>query len=154
MHVMPCPNYGAQMQYNHDNSTPSYQYYKYTKPQTLDSDTLTTSLTISLNNIPTLVANLHNLLTHAFAQNTRIEESGFFTKTVSAIHVEVKTNVYRLAVDGGRANGSRTKVVRGVKLKDEQLPLGRWVEELARDLSAIAEENQHSQDALKRFLTR
>ena len=154
MHVVPCPNCGAQMQYNHDGSTPGCQYCGYAKPRTLDSGTLAASLAVSLNDVPALVANLRNLLTHAFAQNTRIEESGFFTKTVSAIHVEVKTNVYRLAVDGGRANGSRTKVVRGVKLKDEQLPLGRWVEELARDLSAIAEENQHSQDALKRFLTR
>lgn len=154
MHVVQCPNCGAQMQYNNDGSTPGCHYCGYAKPKTLDSGTLAASLAVSLHDVPTLVQHLRQLLTHAFAQNTRIEETGFFTKTISAIHVEVKTNVYRLAIDGGRAHGSRTKVVRGVKLKDEQLALGRWVEELSRDLSAIADENQHSADALKRFLRR
>ncbi len=154
MHVVPCPNCGAQMQYNPDGSTPGCQYCGYAKPKTLDSGTLAASLAVSIHDVPALVMSLKNLLTHAFAEHTRIEESGFFTKTISAINVEVKTNVYRLAIDGGRARGTRTKVVRGVKLKDEQLPLGRFVEELARDLSAIAEENQHSSDALKRFLHR
>lgn len=142
------------MQYNQDGSTPGCPYCGYAKPKTLDSGTLASSLTVNIHDVPALVQSLRGLLTHAFAQHTRIEESGFFTKTISAINVEVKTNVYRLAVDGGRANGTRTKVVRGVKLRDEQLPLGRWVEELSRDLSAIAEENQHSSDALKRFLHR
>jgi len=154
MHVVPCPNCGAQMQYNQDGSTPGCQYCGYAKPKTLDSGTLAASLAVSLNDVPALVQSLKNLLMHAFAQHTRIEETGFFSKTISAINVEVKTNVYRLAIDGGRAHATRTKIVRGVKLKDEQLPLGRFVEELARDLSAIAEENQHSQDALKNFLRR
>jgi hypothetical protein len=142
------------MQYANDGSTPGCQYCGYAKPKTLDSGTLAASLAVSLHDVPALVANLRQLLTHAFPQNTRIEESGFFTKTVSAILVEVKTNTYRLGIDGGRAHATRTKIVRGVKLKDETLPLGRFVEELARDLSAMAEENQYSADALKRFLGR
>ena len=154
MHVVPCPNCGAQMQYANDGSTPGCQYCGYAKPKTLDSGTLAASLAVSLHDVPALVQNLRQMLSHAFPQNTRVEESGFFTKTVSAIHVEVKTSVYKLAVDGARAQGHRMKVVRGVKLKDEQLPLGRWVEELARDLSAMAEENQHSADALAKFLRR
>src|SRR5262249_45055026 len=143
MHVVQCPNCGAQMQYHHDGSTPGCQYCGYAKPRTLDSGTLAASLAVSLNDVPALVTSLRALLSHAFPQHTQIEESGFFSKSVSAISVSVKTNVYRLAVDGARAQGTRMKMVRGVKLKDEQLPLGRWVEELSRDLSAIAEENQH-----------
>lgn len=154
MYVVQCPNCGAQMQYNADGSTPGCTFCGYARPRTLDSGTLAVSLATSLHDIPVFVKHLTTVLSHAFPQHMRLEESGFFSKSVSAIVIEVKSNTYRLAIDGKKASGTRVKVVRGVKLKDEQLPLGKWVEALSRDLSRLAEENAQSAEALKRFLTR
>ena len=83
---------------------------------------------------------------------TQIERKGFFTKTVAVVRVEVKKELYTLVVDGTRAYTSRMHVVRGVKLKDEQLALGLWVQDLARSLARLAEENAQSAEMVQRFL--
>ena len=51
------------------------------------------------------------------------------------------------------AETARAKAVRGIVLKNEQLPLSDWITGLARDLSAEAATSEQARIALERLLT-
>jgi hypothetical protein len=46
----------------------------------------------------------------------------------------------------------RAKVVRGIVLKTEQIPLEQWIEELAGELAQVAASSAQARSALERFL--
>jgi len=46
----------------------------------------------------------------------------------------------------------RAKVVRGIVLKTDQLPMEQWIEELAEGLAKQAEQSFQARSALERFL--
>jgi hypothetical protein len=46
----------------------------------------------------------------------------------------------------------RAKVVRGIVLKTDQLPLDQWIEELAEALAEVAASSAQARSALERFL--
>jgi hypothetical protein len=46
----------------------------------------------------------------------------------------------------------RAKVVRGIVLKTDQVPLDQWIEELAGALAEVAASSAQARSALERFL--
>lgn len=87
---------------------------------------------------------------------TRVtRQSGLFSREhpVKDISVTLGDYQYRISRDRqGSIVTERVKVVRGIVLKTEQIPMDQWINELA---AALAEEAAHStqaQMALERFL--
>lgn len=72
---------------------------------------------------------------------------------VKEITVSLAENHYLINWERqGPPVAQRAKVVRGIVLKTEQLPVDEWIEELARALAAFAAQNAKAYAALKRFL--
>jgi hypothetical protein len=73
-------------------------------------------------------------------------------RRISRIEVSLGDERYLLAVEGGTIETRRAKVVRGVVLKTEPLPLDAWIDGLARGLAAEAQTSEQSRLALEQLL--
>jgi hypothetical protein len=84
-----------------------------------------------------------------------MRQGGLFSRDhpVKEINVTLGDYQYRISRERqGPLNTDRVKVVRGIVLKTEQVPMNQWIEDLA---AALAEEAAHSTEAhiaLERFL--
>lgn len=93
-------------------------------------------------------------LNGALPDSTTVERGGRLKgRRVERIQVDLGESRYRLEVTkAGRPLGSRARVVRGIVLKNEELPLDEWIDALSRDLTAAAETSERSRLALERLL--
>ena len=88
-------------------------------------------------------------------QTKVVRQSGIFSREhpVKEISVALGDYQYRISRERqGPLATERVKVVRGIVLKTEQVPMNQWIEDLA---TALAEEAAHSTEAhmaLERFL--
>ena len=104
------------------------------------------------------VAELCAMLETGFADQTEVKKSGLFTKHVSEIRVTLGPHVYRLVLHGSgdklKATAHRSRNVRGIKLKEDTLPLHEFLEQLSDDLARVATANQRAKAALAKFVGR
>jgi len=86
-----------------------------------------------------------------------VERKGsMFSKEKHVHRVNVELGEHRYMIEHGERGGlraSRAKVVRGISLKTDELPVDAWIEELSRDLAAHAARNSQARLALERLLT-
>ena len=83
-------------------------------------------------------------LAGTFPENTTVEREGFRGRgRVRSVAVEL--GEHRYAID-------RAGSVRGIVLKNEELPLDDWIGELSRDLAESAEQSERGRVALERLL--
>jgi hypothetical protein len=82
------------------------------------------------------------------------KRDGLFSKTSHVVSVAVRmdANLYSLMLDAGQIAASRVKVVRGVALKSEALPVPEWLKALHRDIQALAEHAGSARDVIHEFL--
>lgn len=73
-------------------------------------------------------------------------------KRVARIEVELGDSRYVAVAEGGGFETRCAKVVRGVVLKSEVLPLQAWLESLGRELAVEAEASEQSRRALQQLL--
>jgi hypothetical protein len=74
-------------------------------------------------------------------------------KVVREIEVDAGENRYRLAIDDhGGLDARRSAAVRGIVLKNDQLPVEEWIDSLARDLAEQARASEQGRQALERLL--
>lgn len=73
-------------------------------------------------------------------------------KRVDRIVVELGEYRYELQSADSRVKPSRSKSVRGIVLKTEQVPLDEWIDELSRQLTDEAERSEQARLALERLL--
>lgn len=88
-------------------------------------------------------------------QTTVARQSGFFAKEhpVREITVTLGDYQYRIAREKqGPIITQRAKVVRGIVLKTDQIPLEQWINELAASLAEEASNSASAHAALERFL--
>ncbi|GAC1628247.1 MAG: hypothetical protein NVS4B7_17420 [Ktedonobacteraceae bacterium] len=81
--------------------------------------------------------------------------SGLFSREhpVKEITVTMGDYQYRIGRERqGPITTQRAKVVRGIVLKTEQIPMEQWIEELAEALAQIAASSAQARSALERFL--
>jgi hypothetical protein len=89
----------------------------------------------------------------AFPDRARIERKGLLgPKRVRRVAVNLGDDEYELEHDEGRVACRRRSVVRGIALKNEELPLDRWIDELSRGLVAEAGSTERGRQALERLL--
>jgi hypothetical protein len=74
-------------------------------------------------------------------------------KVVRLIEVDAGDNRYALAVDDrGNLAARRSAAVRGIVLKNDELPVEAWIDSLARDLADQAQASEQGRQALERLL--
>jgi hypothetical protein len=74
------------------------------------------------------------------------------TKTVRRIALEMGDDRFELTRERGAVVARRTRVVRGITLKSDQLSLDGWVEELTRALVQQGSNSSQDRQALERLL--
>jgi hypothetical protein len=103
----------------------------------------------------TLLALLASMLEAALPGEAEIGRSGglFSKKTVQRVTITLGDNRYMLEDPGkGNLRATRTRVVRGIALKTEELPVQDWITELGAFLDERARTSQAARDALSRLV--
>jgi len=129
-------------------------------PDELDSplqvEMLAASLRADTTDLKAFLEALAAKLEGALPDRTRvIRHSSLFSREhpVKEIMVGLGDNQYRVARERqGPLMTSRAKVVRGIVLKTEEIPVEQWIEELAEGLALEAARSAQSRAALERFL--
>jgi len=96
-------------------------------------------------------------LEQALPGRTRVERRGAGLlgrgeRRVRQMSVELGSNRYQLAVEGGHIEGFRERQVGGIAIKREPLPPQDWIRALTEDLRAEAERSSQARDALEKLL--
>ena len=102
-----------------------------------------------------LLDNLANMLESAFPNETTILRRGglFAKKSISAIKVRFGEYSYNLEdVGRGSLRASQTKIVRGIALRTEELPVEDWLELLGEELEAHTRNHAKAREALSKFV--
>ena len=92
-------------------------------------------------------------LAASFPESTSVERDGFRGRgRVRSVAVELGEHRYAIERASAGAKASRARSVRGIVLKNEELPLDEWIEQLSRDLAESAEQTERGRLALERLL--
>jgi hypothetical protein len=104
----------------------------------------------------TLAETLAAKLTAALPEQTTVRRGSTRllsrAKQFERVDVLLGEETFSLELVGPRAQTTRTKMVRGVVIKREELPLDRWLDALAQALSAEARQSETARVALERLL--
>jgi hypothetical protein len=86
--------------------------------------------------------------------SVRRKASGLLSrhKRVTDVDVRLGDEAFSLSVAGVSAKASRAKVVQGIVIKREELPLERWLTSLDQALAAEAQRSESARLALERLL--
>jgi len=82
-------------------------------------------------------------------------QSGLFSREHPVKEITVTLGEYQYRISRERQGpllALRAKVVRGIVLKTEQLPVEQWIDELAGALAQTAAQSAQARAALERFL--
>ena len=97
---------------------------------------------------------LASKLAAAFPESTSVERDGFRGRgRVRSVAVELGDDRYAVERASKGARATRAKSVRGIVLKNEELPLDEWIDELSRGLAEAAELSERGRIALERLLS-
>ena len=121
----------------------------------LGFDLLASSLRAEIGDLRVFTEVLAAKLEEALPEQTRIERrGGLFSKKKPVRHITVDLDESRFELDAedGRVKPRRCKVVRGVVLKTEPVPLDEWIDDLSRELASMAQSNERARLALQRLL--
>src|SRR5205085_591215 len=88
-------------------------------------------------------------------QTVVTRQSGLFSREHPVKEIAVTLGEYQYRISRERQGALvalRAKVVRGIVLKTEQLPMEQWIEDLAGALAETAAQSAQARAALERFL--
>ena len=112
---------------------------------------LAASLRADARDLDAFIEALAGKLAAAFPDATRVVRGGFRGGgRVRKIEVDLGEHQYRLESRGPKT--LRSRVVRGIVLRNDDLGLDEWIDSLARDLAETAERSERGRIALERLL--
>lgn len=121
-----------------------------------DLDLAAASLRADRRDLDGYLAGLATRLENALPERTRVERRrrGLFDshKLVRRIDVGLGDSSFALTHEGGRVECRREVVVRGVRIKGEELDLDAWIAALTRELADEARTSSGAREALGRLL--
>lgn len=124
--------------------------------QALQVDVLACSLRMDKNESGDLLEHLATKLSQALPDECEVTRGGWFlsaTKPVTELSIKLDDAGYSIQREKrGSITARKMKIVRGVVLKTEELPVEKWIEELAQVLSIMAEKNSRTKEALQKFV--
>jgi hypothetical protein len=117
-------------------------------------DLLAASLRADTTDLRLFVEALATKLELSFPERTHVERGGrmFGSKQVRKISVELGDGRYDLEHSDGVVTARRCTVVRGISLKNDELGLEEWIDDLSAELVAEAERSERGRAALERML--
>lgn len=125
-------------------------------PQSLQVDLLAASLRADTSDLQAFMEVLAVKLEGALPQQTEvIRQNKFFSREhpVKEIVILLNDQHYRISREArGTLQTLRAKVVRGIVLKTDTLPMDSWIQELAEGLARQASQSEQARQALERFL--
>jgi hypothetical protein len=120
----------------------------------LEVDVLAAALRMDSQESGDLLEFLAKKLLLSLPQNTTVTRSGIFGGG-SVKEITVRFDDYHYQVTRER-HGSLTakvmKLVRGVVLKTTEIPIDQWTENVAQQLSQLANRSAQTRDALNKFV--
>ncbi|HEX7733256.1 MAG TPA: hypothetical protein VF458_00280 [Ktedonobacteraceae bacterium] len=126
------------------------------EPMSLQVDLLAASLRADTSDLKAFLEALAVKLEGALPDQTAVvRQNKLFSREhpVREILVTLGEYQYRISREQqGPLITLRAKVVRGIVLKTDQLPMDRWIEELAVGLASQAGQSDQARQALERFL--
>jgi hypothetical protein len=120
-----------------------------------DFDRLAAALRADSRDLSTFLEVVADKFEEALPGRTRVQrEGGLLRRNRQVRQVSLELGELRFELDRSRGEvvGRRTRVVRGIALKTEQMNLEEWLLELARALSAEAQASAQARSALQRLL--
>lgn len=122
-----------------------------------DFELLASSLRADSGDLNTFLEVLASKFEGALPGRARIDYQGGGmlrrkAKAVRRIQVQLGDDHFELVREAGAVVAKRTKVVRGIALKSEELSLDGWVSELTRALLKQSESSAADRQALERLL--
>lgn len=102
-----------------------------------------------------LLDNLATMLESAFPGETLVIRKGglFSKKNIAAIKVRFGEYSYNLEDPGrGPLKASQTKIVRGIALKTEEIPVEDWLVVLGEELETHTRNHARAREALSKFV--
>ncbi|MDP9728308.1 hypothetical protein ACOJUR_06500 [Alicyclobacillus tolerans] len=103
-----------------------------------------------------LLEGLAERLCSALPQQTEvIREHGLFVRHPRVTQIRVLFEMYHFQLTMTKTHGllaERAKVVRGIRLKTEEMSFGEWLDALSVELSRMAAEHEDVQQKLYQFL--
>ena len=123
----------------------------------LQFEVLASSLRADLRDTSAFLGALAEKLGGALPEACVVErKGGLFAKEKPVHRVSVELGDQRYTIErtnrGGLSAG-RTKVVRGIALKTEELPVEAWIDDLSQALAAYARHSAQARMSLERLLT-
>lgn len=121
----------------------------------LQVDLLAASLRADSTDLKSFLEVLATKLAGALPMQTSVaRQNKLFSREhpIREINVTLGEYQYRVVHEQQSLNTLRSKVVRGIVLKTEQLSMDQWINELATDLAQEATQSERARIALERFL--
>jgi hypothetical protein len=117
-------------------------------------DLLAASLRADTTDMRAFVEALAVKLEQSFPERTHVERGGrmFGPKQVRKVSVELGDGRYDLEHAEGAVTTRRCTIVRGIALKNEELGLEEWIDDLSAQLVAEADRSERGRAALERML--
>ncbi len=124
--------------------------------QALQVDVLACSLQMDKSESGDLLEFLAAKLSSALPEETEITRGGWFlsaSKPVTELSIKLGDQGFQIVREKrGAITARQMKIVRGVVLKTEEVPVDQWVQNLAAALANLAEKNSRTRAALQKFV--
>jgi len=124
--------------------------------EALQVDVLACSLQMDKSESGDLLEFLAAKLASALPEEVEITRGGWLLsakKPVTELKVSLGEQGFQMIREKrGAITARQMKIVRGVVLKTEEVPVEKWVENLAQALAQMAEKNSRTKQALQKFV--
>jgi hypothetical protein len=122
----------------------------------LQVDMLAASLRADRSDLNAFMEALASKLGGSLPEQTQVtRQNKLFSREhpVIAINVALGESQYQIVRERqGYPITSRAKIVRGIVIKTEQIPMEQWIDEIANALATLSTQSMQARMALERFL--
>jgi len=148
MQPVSCTNCGAPMAPSHDGRTYGCNYCGARVQVAVAAEQIAAGLALDLHDMEAFLAQLANTMSQGLAEQTKIQARG---RTVDAIEIDLDPDIFIARRSGAHVVSEHKRIVRGIVLKTNSLPLDHWVERLTDALARHANTNARAAWVLGRI---
>jgi hypothetical protein len=133
-----CQNCGAMMRPMGDGRTYACDYCRTQVVAAVEGHQIAAGMRLDLGNIEHFLTQLAQTLHAGFAESTRIQAMG---PVIHSIEVTIEPDGFSIRREGSGVVAHHKKMVRGIALKTQPIPLDQWVDLLTKALARQAHSN-------------
>jgi hypothetical protein len=148
MQPVPCSNCGAMSNPQADGRTYLCPYCGTKTQVAVDAQQIAAGLRLDLSHMETFLTQLANTLSQGFSEHTVIQANGGYVLSVA---INLDPDHYLARREGQHVVAEHKKVVRGIALRTQALPLDQWVEKLCGSLARHANTSARAAWVLQRL---